>query len=181
MSLLASAVFPSRQAHQSFWWMCKAHFKVESAHAVPRQALRHISASERARAGPPAPVAMRTSPSLSRSLILMSLTLRLCSAGYGGAQDRSRRGAVRVASWALWGCPTLAKDGTLDSRRSDAQYPEILFLNGAVQNPSLTRVDKLSTPTGVGWGIKVKFSPSRRSLYRRGSVLWRFLGGDSFL
>ena len=45
------------------------------------------------------------------------------------------------------------------SRRSDAQYPEILFFNGAVQNPSLTRVDKLSTPTGVGWGIKVKFSP----------------------
>ena len=62
MSLLASAVFPFRQqASKSFWWMCKAHFKVESAHAVPRQALRHISASERARAGPPAPVAMRQS------------------------------------------------------------------------------------------------------------------------
>ena len=97
--------------------MCKAHFKVESAHAVPRQALRHISASERARAGPPAPVAMRTSPSLSRSLILMSLTLRLRFAGYGAAQDRYRRGEVRVASWALWGCPTVAEGGTPDARR----------------------------------------------------------------
>ena len=154
--------------------MCKAHFKVESAHAVPRQALRHISASERARAGPPAPVAMRTDPSLSRSLILMSLTLRFRFAGYGAAQDRSRRGAVRVASWALWGCPTLV----VARSTLDAQYPEILFLNGAVQNPSLTRVDKLSTPTGVGWGIRVKFSPSRRSFYRCGTVLWRFCGTD---
>ena len=44
MSLLASAVFPSRQAFKSFWCMRKAQSRVRSAQAVVEPALRHFFA-----------------------------------------------------------------------------------------------------------------------------------------
>ena len=79
--------------------MCKAHFKVESAQAVARPALRHISASERARAGPTAPVAMHTFPSSLRSrkasLRLGSARISAC-AGAGKAAAMSKFEAQQV-------------------------------------------------------------------------------------